>query len=81
MPQLQTNWSSVFNNLLLTVQPGFLSLFTQPLDYYWSADETKWATDVMFTSPQSLANKRQISITAILAAQNASTKQLTELAV
>lgn len=53
--QLQTNWSSVFNNLLLTVQPKFHSLFPQPLDYYWSADETEWATDVMFTSPQSLA--------------------------
>ena len=53
--QLQTNWSSVFNKLLLTVQPGFRSLFPQPLDYYWSADETEWATDVMFSSPKSLA--------------------------
>lgn len=53
--QLQTNWSSVFNNLVLTVQPEFKSLFPQPLDYYWSAEETEWATDVMFNSPKSLA--------------------------
>ncbi|MBL8820162.1 MAG: hypothetical protein JNL58_29330 [Planctomyces sp.] len=53
--QLQTNWSSVFNSLLLKVQPGFKTLFPRPLDYYWSADETEWATDVMFDSPKSLA--------------------------
>lgn len=45
--QLQTDWVSVFNKLLLTGQPGFRTLFPQPLDYYWSADETEWATDVM----------------------------------
>ena len=27
----------------------------EPLHYYWSADETEWATDVMFRSPQALA--------------------------
>ncbi len=52
--QLQTDWVSVFNKLLLTGQPGFRTLFPQPLDYYWSADETEWATDVMFNSPKSL---------------------------
>ena len=27
----------------------------QPLPYYWSADETEWATDVLFRTPASLA--------------------------
>jgi hypothetical protein len=30
-------------------------LFKIPQDYYWSADETEWASDVLFRSPQSLA--------------------------
>ena len=28
----------------------------RPLDYYWSAEETEWATDVMFKSPKALAS-------------------------
>lgn len=52
--QLQTNWSSVFHSLVHTVQPQFGGLFPQPMDYYWSADETEWATDVMFDSTKSL---------------------------
>ena len=43
------------NQLLLTVQPKFTELFPQPMSHYWSADETEWATDVMFKSPASLA--------------------------
>ncbi|MFO1044590.1 MAG: hypothetical protein U0941_22685 [Planctomycetaceae bacterium] len=29
---------------------------SRPLDYYWSAEETEWATDVMFQSPEVLAS-------------------------
>ena len=54
--QLQTNWSSVFDTLLLTVQPNFKTLFPLRLDHYWSADETEWATDVMFTSSNALSH-------------------------
>ena len=54
--QLQTNWSSVFDTLLLTVQPSFKTLFPLRLDHYWSADETEWATDVMFASSNALSN-------------------------
>jgi len=53
--QLQTDWVKVFNQLLLTVHPKFTELFPQPMSHYWSADETDWATDVMFKSPASLA--------------------------
>ena len=28
----------------------------RPLDYYWSAEETEWATDVLFQSPETLAS-------------------------
>lgn len=53
--QLQMDWASLFNGLLDEVQPAFATLFgSQRLDYYWSAEETEWATDVMFDSPESL---------------------------
>ena len=32
-----------------------LSMRGSPLRHYWSADETEWATDVMFRSPEALA--------------------------
>ena len=54
--QLRTDWVGLFNGLLCQVQPAYRTLFGErPLHYYWSAEETKWATDVMFRSPESLA--------------------------
>lgn len=56
--QLQTDWSSVLNNLLHRCCPTLaeeLTLHNEPLRYYWSAEETEWATDVMFRSPADLA--------------------------
>ena len=38
------------------MHPSHRTLFGQDrLHYYWSADETEWATDVMFRSPQELS--------------------------
>jgi hypothetical protein len=54
--QLNTDWTRLLNRLLHRVHPSHRTLFgTDPLHYYWSADETEWATDVMFRSREHLA--------------------------
>ena len=55
--QLQTDWPALARELLQNVHPTHPALFAEarPPEYYWSADETEWATDVMFRSPQALA--------------------------
>ena len=53
--QLETNWSQMLMRLTLKSCPA-LAKVVSPLrpDYYWSADNTEWATDVMFESVKSL---------------------------
>ena len=53
--QLRTNWTKTLTRMMLDSCPA-LPQVLHPLrpDYYWSADETEWATDIMFTSTQSL---------------------------
>jgi len=53
--QLETNWSEMLMKLALRSCPA-LSEILRPLrcDYYWSADNTEWATDIMFKSIKSL---------------------------
>ena len=47
--QLRTDWAGLLDGLLRKVHPTHATLFgDRPLDYYWSADETEWATDVLF---------------------------------
>ena len=54
--QLRTNWSKVLDNMVSRLHPAHKTMFARrPLDYYWSAEETEWATDVMFQSPEQLA--------------------------
>jgi hypothetical protein len=54
--QLQSNWQDLLNAVLLEVHPCHRTVFHNfPLDYYWSADESEWASDVMFRSPAQLA--------------------------
>lgn len=54
--QLQTNWSGLLDGLVARLHPAHRTMFTAPpLDYYWSAEETEWATDVLFRSPAALA--------------------------
>jgi hypothetical protein len=53
--QLRTPWVRLLDELRQQWHPTHGGLFTLPQDYYWSADETEWATDVVFRSPQSLA--------------------------
>jgi hypothetical protein len=53
--QLKTDWAKMLNRLVLSSCPE-LPRILQPLrpDYYWSADETEWATDIMFESSAAL---------------------------
>jgi len=53
---MQTNWCSLLDGLLQTVHPSAAHMLGKaPPSYYWSADETEWATDVMFHSRESLS--------------------------
>jgi hypothetical protein len=52
-------WTEILNALLKRSCPALLEL---PLadrqhEYYWSADETEWATDVLFRSPKVLSHR------------------------
>ena len=53
--QLKTDWAKRLDELAFGSCPA-LSQVLRPLrpDYYWSADETEWATDIMFKSVKSL---------------------------
>jgi hypothetical protein len=54
--QLRANWPRLLDRVRRQVHPVHDRLFgKERLDYYWSADETEWATDVMFRSPGELA--------------------------
>jgi hypothetical protein len=53
--QQRTDWDGLLNRLVRRWHPAHRTLFPDPLDYYWSAEETEWATDVMFRSPAALA--------------------------
>ena len=49
--QLKTHWPELLNSLVLKMCPVLPELFTPfHIQYYWSADETEFATDVMFRS-------------------------------
>lgn len=49
--QLKTDWRKMLDGLAIDSCPGLAEVL-RPLEpeYYWSADETEWATDIMFKS-------------------------------
>jgi len=53
--QLKRDWKQMLNRLAFGSCPA-LGQVLRPLrpDYYWSADETEWATDIMFKSKEAL---------------------------
>jgi hypothetical protein len=54
--QLRTDWPGLLDPILRMISPGHAEVFADdPLRYYWSADETEYATDLMFRSPKMLA--------------------------
>ena len=59
--QLKTDWPGLLNRLTREACPG-LETVLAPLrfPYYWSAEETEWATDVMFRSPMELAGLNRV---------------------
>jgi len=54
--QLRTAWKPALERLRRQFHPGHERIFgADRPHYYWSADETEWATDILFRSPQELA--------------------------
>ena len=54
--QLRTDWPRLLSGIARGLSPAHRSVFREfPLRYYWSAQETEWASDVMFRSPAALA--------------------------
>jgi hypothetical protein len=54
--QLRTRWSGLLNRLTQTYHPLHRRLFREyPIPYYWSVEESEWASDVIFRSPQHLS--------------------------
>lgn len=58
--QLKTDWKSVLDGIAAGAHPAHAALFGPssgyPIDHYWSAQQSEWATDVMFKSPGLLAS-------------------------
>jgi hypothetical protein len=56
--QLTTDWSGLLGRIVQASHPGHESLLPgQPVPYYWSVDESEWASDVMFASSSALAEQ------------------------
>jgi len=54
--QLQTDWTAKLQALAQRVHPIQRTMFDDfPLNYYWSCQDSEWASDIMFRSPQSLS--------------------------
>jgi hypothetical protein len=53
---LSTDWPAMLNQVTTAANPVREELFAKcPQSYYWSADASEWASDVMFKTPQLLA--------------------------
>jgi hypothetical protein len=56
--QLSTDWPKLMHGIARHVHPSKDRLLAScPVDYYWSVEESEWATDVMFRSPQALSQR------------------------
>lgn len=57
--QLRTDWKTTLDGIAALVHPAHARLFGPGSDYpiepYWSAQQSEWASDVMFKSPGQLA--------------------------
>jgi hypothetical protein len=54
--QLATNWPRALAALARRLNPLHAEIFKPwPMTYYWSAYQTEWATDILFTTPKALA--------------------------
>jgi hypothetical protein len=56
--QLMVCWPTLLGRILEASHPGHADLLPgRPVPYYWSVDESEWASDVLFRSPQALAER------------------------
>jgi hypothetical protein len=54
--QLRTDWPALLNRLAHQANPALAQVFAQhPVPYYWSLEESEWATDVAFRHAADLA--------------------------
>lgn len=54
--QLSTAWPTALTEIARWLNPLHPEIFGRvPMDYYWTAYQTEWATDVMFRDPAALA--------------------------
>jgi hypothetical protein len=54
--QLETDWPCALTKIARVLNPLHEEIFKpSPSDYYWSAYQTEWATDIMFKDPRALA--------------------------
>jgi hypothetical protein len=54
--QLTTEWAAALTAIARWLNPLHEEIFAPwPMDYYWSAYQTEWATDIVFDSSESLA--------------------------
>ena len=54
--QLTTDWPQALDAIAQSLNPLHDTIFKPaPMQYYWSAYQTEWATDIMFKDPQALA--------------------------
>ena len=55
--QLATDWPAALTDVARRLNPLHNDIFTAwPMDYYWSAYQTEWATDVVFQNPKALGS-------------------------
>ena len=55
--QRQINWAVALKRLLKRSHPDYRDIvgLNRQADYYWSADASEWASDVLFRSPRILS--------------------------
>lgn len=55
--QVRFDWSAQLTRLMTASHPQWSSWPAMDRPYYWSAEQTEWATDVMFRSPKVLSRR------------------------
>lgn len=56
--QLRTRWTQSFLELLRQYHPAHREIFRDsPVTYYWSLEQSEWATDVLFRDEQALSQR------------------------
>lgn len=54
--QLETGWPEALSRIARSMNPLHREIFeAYPMDYYWSAYQSEWATDLLFRDPATLA--------------------------